>query len=353
MREDRARHQDERLARNERDALPCNAADGGACKPPTPEGGGRLIGRRGAAHSPMDQAFPEAETPADVHGHEGGRQVRPRAQVETAGGLHGGKGEAQKVDREGNGGEERNEGGQHERSQPDRQQPRRHEMAGLERGGMQSRDVGLAATVAAVLREKVANRLAALPADLQLGIEEELASVPPDAIVELEVLVREQPFVPTAELAYQRGGIGAEWNVIDRPDAAAVVIGGVADAEGGGHRGRDRAAGGRDTMPVFPATDPAPIAGLEVVDEATDVVVRHLRMGIDADEPGAARRTKREVERGGDGPRVVDQWLDPAVATRKRPNDGARAIRRRAIDDQHLEIGPVLVEDRGQAGPEV
>src|SRR5260370_32601602 len=102
-------------------------------------------------------------------------------------------------------------------------------------------------------------------------------------------------------------------------------------------------------MPVFPTPAPAPIAGLEVVDEATDVVVRHLRMGIDADEPGTARRTKREVERGGDGPRVVDQWLDPAGATPKRPNDGARAIRRRAIHDQHLESGPGPAQDPGQA----
>src|SRR5258708_36429856 len=107
-----------------------------------------------------------------------------------------------------------------------------------------------------------------------------------------------------------------------------MVIGGVADPEGGGHRGRDRAAGGCDPLPVLPTTDPAPIAGLAVVDEATDVVTRHLRMGIDTDEPRAARRTKREVERGGDGPRVGDQWLHPAVSSRQRPGLRAAAYPR-------------------------
>ena len=34
-------------------------------------------------------------------------------------------------------------------------------------------------------------------------------------------------------------------------------------------------------------------------------------------------------------------------------DDGAGAVRRRAIDDEHLEIAPVLAEDRGQAVPEV
>src|SRR5260370_12598900 len=111
----------------------------------------------------MDKACPEAETPADVHGHEGGRQVRPRAQVETAGGPHGGKGEAQKVDREGNGGEERNEGGQHERSQPDRQQPRRHEVAGLGGGGGEARDAGPSAPPAGGVRGKKTARAARPP----------------------------------------------------------------------------------------------------------------------------------------------------------------------------------------------
>src|SRR6266513_3392883 len=118
---------------------------------------------------------------------------------------------------------------------------------------MQPGDVGLAAPIAPVLREKLADRLAALPADLQLWIEEQLASVPPDAIVELEVLVGEQPLVPATELARERGGIGAERDVVHRPDAATVVVGGVADAEGGGHGGGDGAAGGRDALPILAA----------------------------------------------------------------------------------------------------
>src|SRR2546428_3356400 len=99
--------------------------------------------------------------------------------------------------------------------------------------------------------KKIRHGLAALPADLQLRIEQQLASVPPDAIVELEVLVGQQALVPATELAHKRGRIGAERNVVNRPDAAAMMIRGAADAEGGGHGGGDSPAGGRRALAIF------------------------------------------------------------------------------------------------------
>src|SRR5207245_4746360 len=161
--------------------------------------------------------------------------------------------------------------------------------------------------------KEIRHGLAALPADLQLRIEEELASVPPEPIVELVVLVGQQPLVPTAELARERGGIGAERNVVNRPDAAAMMIRGVADAEGGGHGGGDGAAGGRDALPIFPAADPTPVAGLEVMDEPADVVRRHAGVRIDADEPRTAPRAKGEVERARDGALGVAEELDGGI----------------------------------------
>src|SRR5207245_3744212 len=144
--------------------------------------------------------------------------------------------------------------------------------------------------------KKIRYGLAALPADLQLRVEEQFAAVPPEAIVELEVLVGQQPLVPAAELARQRGRVGAERDVVHRLDGATVVVGGVADAKGGGHGGGDRAAGRRDALPIFPATDPAPVAGLEVMDEPAHIIARHAGVRIDADEPRTARRAKGEVE---------------------------------------------------------
>src|SRR2546425_569675 len=112
--------------------------------------------------------------------------------------------------------------------------------------------------------KEIRHGLAALPADLQLRIEEELASLPPEAIVELVVLVGQQALVPAT-----------------------------------------------------------------------------------------ARRAKGEVEGAWDRALGVDQRLDPAIVASKLSDDGRRAIGRGAIDDQHLEIRPVLFQDRLQAGPDV
>src|SRR5436305_944704 len=190
------------------------------------------MGRSRPIEPPSDYAFPESETPAHMHRQEGGRQVEPSAAVETAGRVGGRKGEAKEVDGKRKCREHAHHGQKKKGAQPGKQQAGRRDVAGLEGGRVQPRDVRLTATVATVLTKKIRHGLAALPADLQLWIEEQLATVPPDAIVELEILVGEQPLVPATELARERGGIGAERDVVHRPDAATVVVGGVADAKG-------------------------------------------------------------------------------------------------------------------------
>ena len=267
--------------------------------------------------------------------------------------MRGRKGEAEEVGGKRKRRQQVHHGEKQKGAEPGSQQARRREMAGLEGRGMQACDVGFPATVTTILCEEIFNGLAALPADLQLRVEEQLVSLPPDAIVELEVLVGQQALVPATELAGEHGRIGTERNVVDRPDAAAMMISGIADAEGGGHRGGDRAAGRRDALPIFAATDPTPVAGLEVMNQPADVIGRHAGVRIDADEPRAARRAQGEVERARDGALGIAEELDALVAAREAPDDGTRAVGRRAIDDQQLEIAPVLVEDRGQAGPEV
>src|ERR1700730_6870575 len=192
--------------------------------------------------------------------------------VETAGGPHTGGGKSEEVDGERQHGEERKKGQKKKGAQPGNQQAGRREVAGLKGIGVEARHVGLTPTVPPILPKEVGYRLPALPGDRQVGIEEQRAALLPDAIVELEVFVRQQPLIPTAELPDERGGISAEGNVVDRSDRAAVVIGGIADAERRSHGGGGGAAGGRRALPIFPAADPAEVAGLEVMDQATDVV---------------------------------------------------------------------------------
>jgi hypothetical protein len=81
------------------------------------------------------------------------------------------------------------------------------------------------------LPEQVAERLAILPRDRHGGIEQEAMPLPAEAVVELEVLVRLEAFVPAADSAKHRGRIGPEWHMVDDSRFRAVVVDRVPHAE--------------------------------------------------------------------------------------------------------------------------
>src|SRR5687767_10028882 len=112
---------------------------------------------------------------------------------------------------------------------------------------MQPGDVELAAPVADVLRVQVAQRLLALPGDAQPGVEQENGAGAPEAVVELEVLVRDEPFVPTAQVAHELRAVRTEGDVVDLLLGDAVVVERPADAETAAERGRDGPASRRRT----------------------------------------------------------------------------------------------------------
>jgi methyl coenzyme M reductase subunit C-like uncharacterized protein (methanogenesis marker protein 7) len=96
---------------------------------------------------------------------------------------------------------------------------------------MQKRHVRLVAAVAPVLAEEVTHRLPAVPSDHQGRIEKYPVAGLGESVVELVVLVRQQPLVPAPEVPGQLRRIGTERHVFDLERCSGVVVRRVPDAE--------------------------------------------------------------------------------------------------------------------------
>src|SRR5436309_4686279 len=105
---------------------------------------------------------------------------------------------------------------------------------------MQKRHVGLPAPVTSILPEEVQDRLPRLPCDPDRWIEQKFVPQCPNAVVEFEVLVRPERFVPSSQLSNEGGRIRAERDVVDGPGPVSEVVRRATDPESGCHRLRDR-----------------------------------------------------------------------------------------------------------------
>lgn len=210
----------------------------------------------------------------------------------------------------------------------------------------------LASPVAPVLPEQVAHALPAVPVDSQVGIEQELVASRSDPPVELEVLVDDELLVPPTELADQRERVGPERDVLHRLGRRAVVIGGVPDPERRGHGGGDGAAGRRHADTVLPAPDPAPAPLLESGDGLGHVVRRDRGMGVDPHQPRRGGRSHGQVQADRDDATRVVEELDPRIARCVVGDDGRGRIVGIPVDDDHLELGLGLRQQRIEAMPD-
>src|SRR4029077_11586742 len=141
------------------------------------------------------------------------------------------------------------------------------------------RHVRLAAAVAQVLPPQVGHRLPALPGDHDRRVEEQALAGLAQPVVELVVLVGDQPLVPAPDASYDVHGVGAEGQVVDLLGVGGVVVLGVPDPEPAAHGGCDGPAGRRLAVAVLATADTAPPALPEMAEPALDVRRPHPRGG--------------------------------------------------------------------------
>jgi hypothetical protein len=162
-------------------------------------------------------------------------------------------------------------------------------------------------------------------------------------VVELVVLVGDQRLVPAAQLAEERDGVGPERDVVDLLLGLAVVVDGSADPERATERRSYRPAGWCHSVTVLAAADPAPRALLQAGHVAAHVVGLDGRVRVDADQPAAAGRGERDVERAGDPAVGVVVQLDPRVGSGPARHDVGGVVRGAPVDDHHdLQVAVVL-----------
>src|SRR3954454_3800770 len=121
----------------------------------------------------MPQSLKEPEPPAKMHRHEGARYVLPGRGVDPTTGERRRDKERERIGHQQREPDPWQQGKQWHGSEPGDHQHWRGEMPGPERVAMKGRDADLATSIAHVLPEQIADRLAAVPADRHRRIEQQ------------------------------------------------------------------------------------------------------------------------------------------------------------------------------------
>ena len=283
----------------------------------------------GSLNEPQPEAAEQPGGPAGVHRYEDQRQARPGTQPPSLEREAGAVRHECRACRAARAGRKR----RRHRRQDER---RRHQLARAHGARRVGQHLGLPPAVPKILSGDRAELLPRPVDRADRRVEDDAIAPPAQAVVQVEVLVGEEPLVPAPDRPKDLRPEAAERN---RLDLATTFAGagpapdpGVADAEPRRERRTDCAPPRAGGTHLAPAAHVRRALLLERAQARRDVTGGHLRVRVEAKDDFPARGCEPDVERSRDRPRRV---VEHPRARRSR--ERGRRVVGASVDDEQLE----------------